>query len=94
MFDFILHQSRSVVLIFMRYKKERNVILANYLIESIDPTLDPCEHFYHFTCGTWLKTARIPDDGKFSSLFFSNRIIILNYLQPIQKIGLEFWIDI
>jgi membrane metallo-endopeptidase-like protein 1 len=36
---------------------------ADYLINSIDQTVDPCEDFYQFTCGTWLKTVRIPDDA-------------------------------
>ena len=40
------------------------MIVANYLLDSIDDTIDPCEDFYHFACGTWLKTARIPEDSK------------------------------
>ncbi|CAF1180125.1 unnamed protein product [Adineta steineri] len=35
---------------------------ANYLIESIDETVEPCEDFYQFVCGTWIKNNRIPDD--------------------------------
>ena len=38
--------------------------LANYLLESIDETVKPCENFFEFACGTWLKNNRIPDDGK------------------------------
>ena len=34
------------------------------MIESIDETVEPCEDFYHFVCGTWIKNTRIPDDGK------------------------------
>ncbi len=93
MFESILHQSRSAR-IFMRKKKERNLILAGYLLDSIDQSVDPCEDFYQFTCGTWLNTVRIPYDGKFGSLSFSNRIIILNSIQLVQKIGLELWIDV
>ncbi|CAF1552281.1 unnamed protein product, partial [Rotaria sp. Silwood1] len=36
---------------------------ANYLLESIDKTADPCDNFFEFTCGTWLKNNRIPDDA-------------------------------
>ncbi|CAF1139433.1 unnamed protein product [Rotaria sordida] len=36
---------------------------ANYLLESIDKTADPCENFFEFTCGTWLKNHRIPEDA-------------------------------
>ncbi|CAF4236483.1 unnamed protein product [Rotaria magnacalcarata] len=36
---------------------------ANYLIESLDETVEPCEDFYHFVCGTWIKNSRIPDDA-------------------------------
>ncbi|CAF4447755.1 unnamed protein product, partial [Adineta steineri] len=35
----------------------------NYLLESIDETVDPCEDFFEFTCGTWLKNHKIPDDA-------------------------------
>ncbi|CAF4111817.1 unnamed protein product [Rotaria sp. Silwood2] len=36
---------------------------ANYLLESIDKTAEPCENFFEFACGTWLKKNRIPDDA-------------------------------
>ncbi|CAF3997804.1 unnamed protein product [Rotaria magnacalcarata] len=35
---------------------------ANYLLESIDEGVQPCEDFFQFACGTWLKNNRIPDD--------------------------------
>ncbi|CAF4106434.1 unnamed protein product [Adineta steineri] len=36
---------------------------AKYLIESIDETVDPCEDFYQFVCGTWSKNNRTPDNS-------------------------------
>ncbi|CAF1624746.1 unnamed protein product [Rotaria sp. Silwood1] len=40
---------------------------ANYLLESIDKTADPCDNFFQFACGTWLKKNRIPDDDMLTS---------------------------
>ncbi|CAF1080903.1 unnamed protein product, partial [Rotaria sordida] len=36
---------------------------ANYLLESINKTVNPCDNFFEFACGTWLKKNRIPDDA-------------------------------
>ncbi|CAF4117161.1 unnamed protein product, partial [Adineta steineri] len=41
---------------------------AKYLIESIDETVDPCEDFYQFACGTWIKNSRTPNDSNIFSL--------------------------
>lgn len=43
-------------------------LLADYLLESIDDTVEPCEDFYQFSCGAWLENIRIPDDGNASIL--------------------------
>ncbi|CAF1051487.1 unnamed protein product [Adineta ricciae] len=42
---------------------------ANYILESIDETVDPCENFFEFACGTWLKNNRIPDDAESQDTF-------------------------
>lgn len=63
MFNAVLYQSR-----FEKNQTERffhlEFRLANYLLDSIDKEVQPCENFYQFACGTWLKNNRIPDDGK------------------------------
>ncbi|CAF1247586.1 unnamed protein product [Adineta steineri] len=41
---------------------------AKYLIESIDETVDPCEDFYQFACGTWIQNSRTPNDSTTSGL--------------------------
>jgi predicted metalloendopeptidase len=45
-------------------------LIANYLLESIDETVEPCENFFEFACGTWLKKHRIPYDGKLKNFSF------------------------
>nr|CAH7760506.1 unnamed protein product [Callosobruchus chinensis] len=35
---------------------------ASKVLEYMDPTVDPCDDFYQFTCGNFLKSTNIPDD--------------------------------
>jgi membrane metallo-endopeptidase-like protein 1 len=42
---------------------------ADYLLDSIDTTVNPCEDIYAFACGTWLKNARIPEDTGVQNIF-------------------------
>ena len=64
MFKPILYRSRlrrSVT------KKENLVkyFLANILLQSMDETVNPCENFYQFACGKWIRNTKIQDDGSF-----------------------------
>ncbi len=65
-----MHQNRFECIDLRKQLKRRNDFLANYLIESIDETIEPCENFYQFACGTWLTNNRIPDDGKLTFSLF------------------------
>ncbi|CAF4931275.1 unnamed protein product [Rotaria sp. Silwood1] len=53
---------------------------ANYLLESIDKSADPCDNFFQFACGTWLKKNRIPDDAESQNTVNILRIQLDNYL--------------
>jgi neprilysin len=35
---------------------------ASKVLSSLDPTVQPCDDFYHFACGKFIKDTRIPDD--------------------------------
>jgi predicted metalloendopeptidase len=52
---------------------------------ALDKTVDPCENFYQFACGTWRKNNPIPSDqprwGRFNELAEYNRQILRQILE-------------
>lgn len=36
--------------------------LAGRILEAMDSTVNPCDDFFEFACGTWNKVNVIPDD--------------------------------
>ncbi|XP_014912465.1 neprilysin-like isoform X2 [Poecilia latipinna] len=62
---------------------------ASRLIENMDATVDPCDNFYQYACGGWLKKNIIPE----TSSRYSTFDILRDDLEVILK-GLEpAWID-
>ncbi|XP_018009279.1 neprilysin-2 isoform X2 [Hyalella azteca] len=45
------------------------VTSASELIENMDPQMDPCEDFFEYACGNYLKTKNIPDEKSSISQF-------------------------
>lgn len=38
------------------------VSVADSILNGMDTTIDPCNDFYSFACGNWIKQTKIPED--------------------------------
>jgi endothelin-converting enzyme/putative endopeptidase len=54
-------------------------------VNAIDKSADPCQDFYQYACGSWLKNNPIPPDqsswGRFNELHESNQIALRGILE-------------
>ncbi|CAG8759016.1 16073_t:CDS:2, partial [Racocetra persica] len=61
------------------------VIIAGKIIDDMDQSVDPCEDFYLYSCGGWIKKSVIPDDkGLYSYiniLYEENQKLLRNILE-------------
>jgi putative endopeptidase len=59
--------------------------MQSFDLNAIDKSVDPCNDFYHFACGNWIKQNPIPADqsrwGRFNELHERNQIILKNILE-------------
>ncbi|KAJ8321012.1 hypothetical protein KUTeg_002599 [Tegillarca granosa] len=66
---------------------------ASMLSESMDPSVNPCDDFFEFVCGTWNKKHVIAEDkssnGVFSVIEDDVNIIIKNILEKRDKSDIE-----
>ncbi|XP_063986007.1 endothelin-converting enzyme homolog [Diachasmimorpha longicaudata] len=64
---------------------ERCVTVAASIINSINPKVDPCDDFYEYACGGWIKKNPMPDGksmwGTFGKLDQENQLIVKNVLE-------------
>ena len=58
--------------------------VSSFDLTAIDKSVNPCDDFYHYACGTWLKNNPIPPDqsrwGRFSELHERNQTILRSIL--------------
>lgn len=40
-----------------------------YILSKMDRTVDPCQDFYRYTCGNWMKTTKIPPSRSHYNIF-------------------------
>ncbi|XP_054576396.1 endothelin-converting enzyme 1 isoform X4 [Eptesicus fuscus] len=61
------------------------VSVTSSILSSMDPRVDPCQDFFTYACGGWIKTNPVPDGhsrwGTFSNLWEHNQAIIKHLLE-------------
>lgn len=73
---------------------EACVSVTSSILNSMDPTVDPCQDFFSYACGGWIKANPVPDGhsrwGTFSNLWEHNQAIIKHLLGKPQ--GTSKWV--
>ncbi|XP_069775199.1 endothelin-converting enzyme 1 isoform X2 [Narcine bancroftii] len=82
----------SVVALLFKYRNTPKVCLtesciniASTVLQSLDRSVDPCQNFYNYACGGWIKSNSLPDGksrwGTFNKLWDHNQAIMKHLLE-------------
>jgi putative endopeptidase len=59
--------------------------MASFDVNAMDKSVDPCNDFYQFACGKWIKNNPIPADqaawGRFNELHDHNQLVLRSLLE-------------
>lgn len=69
------------------------IYTASEVIRALDEKQDPCDDFYEFACGGWIRNNPIPEGksswGIFSKIELQNQLIIRSAIGKIQTYTLK-----
>jgi len=89
LFKFTIVASLTICALFAQPNASRVSGPAQFDLNAIDKSVDPCVDFYHYACGSWLKNNPIPADqamwGRFNELADRNRDILHEILEQSAK---------
>lgn len=63
------------------------IVLASEMLKGMNRNVDPCDNFYEFVCGNFIKETVIPDDKVSTSIqnLVSTSFTIMKYFLWVSK---------